>query len=230
MGRFFNYDNGIMSALSKLADCMILTLFWIVCSIPIFTIGASTTALYYSVNKSVRHNRGYAWKEFFIAFKDNFKQATIVWLILLAFYLLGAVDIYVLNVMGESISFAQILIVIILALIIVVTVWMLYVFPYMARFANSTKAVMKNSGLIAIANLFWSILLLVLFVVSLVLFISIPILSMFMPVIYMVIANRILERIFRKYMSKEDLREEEERNQEYYKELHADEEKEEETK
>lgn len=221
MGRFFNYDNGIMSALAKLADCMILAFLWAGCSIPIFTIGASTTALYYAVNKSVRHNRGYAWKEFLTAFKSNFKQSTVVWLMILALYILGAVDCYILSMMGEAISFSNILMGIIIALMILVTMWVIYLFPYMARFESERKVVMKNSALIAIANIFWTILLLVIFVVAVVLFLLLPMIGLFIPVIYMVLANLILERIFRKYMSVEDLREEAERDQVYYKELKA---------
>lgn len=224
MGRFFNYENGVMQFLNKVADCMILAIFWLVCSIPVFTIGASTTALYYSVNKSVRYNRGYAWKEYWGAFKSNFKQSTLVGLIVLVFYIITAADCYILYVMGDALKFSGVLMAMILAVMVIFTTWVLYLFPYIARFENTTKVAMKNSGIIAIANLPWSILLLVIFVIALVLFFVFPVISMFVPVIYTVIANRILEKIFRKYMSPEDLRAEEERNQEYYKELHTDEE------
>jgi len=224
MGRFFSYDNGIMQFLSKMADCMILGFFWTICSIPIFTIGASTTALYYAVNKSVRYNRGYAWKEYWSSFRANFKQSTIVWLIILVFYIVSGVDLYILSQMGKGMKLSGVLSAMITALMVMITVWMLYLFPYIARFINTTKQAMKNSAIIAIANLFWSILLLVVFVLSFVVAYIIPVLSLFIPAIYMVAANRILERIFRKYMSKEDLREEEERNQEYYRELHVDDE------
>lgn len=216
MAGLFNYDNGLMTTLGKICDCMILSILWCVCSIPIVTVGASTTALYYAVNKSVRYNRGYAYKEFFSAFKSNFKQGTIVWLVNLGLLLFGAYDCYILYQLRENISGAGIIMAVIIALYIFLIMWMTYVYPYMARFALPTKALMKNCIIISIASLGWSLLLLILFMVAVVAFIGVPMIGLFIPVIYMVIANRILERVFRKYMSEEDLEAEEERNRVFY--------------
>lgn len=216
MAGFFNYDNKLMTGLNKIMDCIIVSVLWAFCSIPIFTIGASTAALYYTVNKSIRHSRGYAYKEFFSAFKSNFKQATGVWLIILFAYMLGAADCYILYKLGDSISFSNVLLVIIVVLMIFLTMWMLYVFPYMARFAMPTKALMKNCLIIMIANIPWTFLLLLLFAVALVASMFVAVLAMFIPVLYMVVANRILEKVFRKYMSDEDVEAEEERNRVEY--------------
>lgn len=216
MAGFFNYENKLMTGLGKIYDCMIVSVLWLVCSLPIFTIGASTAALYYTVNKSIRHSRGYAYKEFWSAFKSNFKQGTVVWLFTLVVYLLGAADCYILYKLGDAISFSNVLMVIIVALVIFLTMWMLYVFPYMARFAVPTKAMMKNCFIIMIANIPWTLLLVLLFAVSLVLAYFVGVISLFMPVIYMVVANRILEKVFRKYMSDEDIEAEEERNRVEY--------------
>lgn len=216
MAGIFNYDNKLMTGLNKICDCMIVSVLWLICSLPIFTIGASTAALYYTVNKSIRHSRGYAYKEFWSAFKSNFKQGTVVWLFTLVVYLLGAADCYILYKLGDAISFSNVLMVIIVALVIFLTMWMLYVFPYMARFAVPTKAMMKNCFIIMIANIPWTLLLVLLFAVSLVLAYFVGVISLFMPVIYMVVANRILEKVFRKYMSDEDIEAEEERNRVEY--------------
>lgn len=216
MAGFFNYDNKLMTGLNKIFDCMMVSILWFVCSLPIFTIGASTTALYYTVNKSVRHSRGYAWKEYFSAFKSNFKQSTVVWLFTLLCYAIGAADCYILYQLNGSMKFANVLMAIIVALLLILTMWMLYVFPYIARFALPTKALMKNSFIIMLVNFKWNILLLLLFAVSVVGSMFLAILAMFVPVIYMVIANRIIERVFRKYMSDEDIAAEEERNRVEY--------------
>lgn len=58
LGRFFNL----------VFDLVIMHLIWIVCSLPIFTIGASTTALYYAFMKRTRRDEGYIWKNFFLFF------------------------------------------------------------------------------------------------------------------------------------------------------------------
>ncbi len=83
MGRFFDLDSPLMSTLSKLADLIILNILVVICSLPLFTIGASLTAMHYVVLKMVRNEEGYIIKSFFKSFKQNFKQATIIWLILL---------------------------------------------------------------------------------------------------------------------------------------------------
>lgn len=210
MGRFFSYDGGLMQTLSKLFDCICLAFLWIICCVPIFTVGASTTALYYAYNKAIRQKRSYAFKEFFHGFKISFKQSTVVWLIVLLLYVVTIFDIMILRGVSGSVGFAKIVLAFILAMIVFLTMWVTYVFPYMARFENHTKAVLKNSAIIMIANLPWSILLLVLFVISAGLFLMIPMFGMFAPALYVAFANLILERIFRKYMSEEDLESEKE--------------------
>ena len=67
-------DNPLMRFLSKVADVLTLNLLFLVCSIPIFTIGASTTALYYCFFKMKDNEEGYLFKKFFKSFKENFRQ------------------------------------------------------------------------------------------------------------------------------------------------------------
>ena len=80
----FNWDNIVFQILGKLVDCVWVSILWVICCIPVFTIGASTTALYYTVHKSIRGDRGYTTRTFFGAFRDNFKAATLPYLIWLA--------------------------------------------------------------------------------------------------------------------------------------------------
>ena len=97
MNQLFNYDNPIMQFISKIFDLIILNLFFLLFSIPIVTMGASLSALYYVCLKLLRGEEPYIWQNFFKAFRQNFKQATVVWvLLLLAFALLG-MDFYIIN-------------------------------------------------------------------------------------------------------------------------------------
>ena len=210
MGRFFNYDSGIMQALAKLFDCICLTMLWIFCCIPIITVGASSAAYYYAYNKAIRQKRSYAWKEFFYGFRINFKQGTLIWVIVLLLYIVTGLDCYILQQLRETMKFAEILMAVIFAVLLLMTMWVTYLFPYLARFENRTKAIMKNSAIIMVANLPWSILLLVLFVITVAVFLLLPGLGMFAPAIYVPFANMILERVFRKYMTPEDLEAEKE--------------------
>ena len=79
----FDLDNPVMRFLSRVADIMILNLLFILCSIPVFTTGASLSALYYCLFKMKEGTEGYLVRKFFHSFRENFKQATLMWLIML---------------------------------------------------------------------------------------------------------------------------------------------------
>ena len=83
MGRFFNMDNKFFVFMGKVADLCMLNLLCIACCIPVVTAGASLTALYYVTLKMVRNEEAYIFRSFFKSFKENFKQATIINVIML---------------------------------------------------------------------------------------------------------------------------------------------------
>ena len=72
----FNYDNPVWRFIGKLGDLILLNILWTICSIPIFTIGASTTAVYYVTLKLVRDEDSSTIKGFFHSFKSNFKHCS----------------------------------------------------------------------------------------------------------------------------------------------------------
>ena len=157
MNGFFNIDSPIMRLLSKVCDLMILNALCIICCLPIVTAGASVTALYTITMKMVRGEESYIFKGFFKAFKENFKQSTIIWLIMAVLGIFILVDYRATAILPENIS--NLFRVLIGALIIFYAMILSYVFPYTARFANTTKNIFKNSLLIAILNLPWTILI-----------------------------------------------------------------------
>ena len=77
----FGFGGSLVGTVEKIFDIMALGFLWILCSLPVITIGASTTALYYAIVKSVKNNDGYVTKEFFRSFKLNFIPATILWML-----------------------------------------------------------------------------------------------------------------------------------------------------
>lgn len=81
----FNPDNEFMCFINKIIDLVVLSLVWLVCCIPIITIGPACAALYYAVVKAVRRQRSYPVREFWRAFKSNFKKGIlfeVIWLLL----------------------------------------------------------------------------------------------------------------------------------------------------
>ena len=150
MRNLFNMDNPVFRALGRLADLMILNLLFIVCSLPIVTIGASLTALNYVTLKMAENEEGYIVKPFFKSFKENFRQSTCIWLILFAVGLLLGADFYIMSYASGSV--ANFFRIFLTATTIVYAMVLLYVFPIQARFYNKIRATMKNALLMSIAN------------------------------------------------------------------------------
>ncbi|MBO5460283.1 MAG: YesL family protein [Ruminococcus sp.] len=209
---FFNYDSMFLRAVSKLMDMIFLSILWVVASLPLVTIGASTTALYYTVNKVICHDRSYVWQSFRKSFKENFKQATIVWLINLGIYIVLGMDIYIMYAFYKAGEILEAYYLLLFILTAFVTIWGSYVYPYIARFIDNTKQVMGNALKLAVGNIFWSILIFICFVLTVLVIYIVPIAIIIMPAVYMLAVNKIVERIFRKIMPKEELEAELERN------------------
>ncbi|MBQ8278408.1 MAG: DUF624 domain-containing protein [Roseburia sp.] len=216
MDQIFNLDNKFFRGVSKIIDCVWLSMLWLLCCIPVFTIGAATTALYYTVNKSIKNDRGYASSEFFSSFKSNFKQSTVIWLIFMAIYALLGFDCYVMYQYGEAGMEIGKLYFVFFIFAVIITMWGFYIFPYIARFENTTKNVLKNTVYIAISNVHWTVVLTVLFIAMWVGIYLFPPVVLIMPVLYNLLKNIAIEHVFKKYMTPEDLELEEERNRNFY--------------
>lgn len=216
MGELFNLDNKFFQGLNKVIDCICLSFMWLLLCIPLVTAGAATTALYYTVNKVIRNNRSYIWKEFWHAFRLNFKQSTIVWVIVFLLYSLLAFDCYVMYQFAKQGASYGSLYIVFAVIMLFVTMWVIYLFPYLARFEIKTRLLLKNCALIAIGNIGKTVLLLILFVAAVLVCYVFPPALLLIPAVYMLLANYILEKIFLKYMSPEDIEAEKERNQEYF--------------
>ncbi|MDO4324241.1 MAG: DUF624 domain-containing protein [Lachnospiraceae bacterium] len=167
MSNIFNMDNGFFRAMGRLADLMILNLLFIVCSLPIFTIGASVTAMYYVTLKMAGNEEGYVFRSFLKSFKQNFKQATVIWLIVLFVGCILGLDMYILNHSNNSLS--TVLFVLISATSLIYTMVVIYVFPLLSRFENKTTTTLRNAFIMAIADFPRTIVMLVIVIGSIML-------------------------------------------------------------
>ncbi|MGG7059317.1 YesL family protein [Clostridium nigeriense] len=158
--KIFNLDNGIMRFFSRIFDIVILNFTFIICCIPIFTIGASLTAMYSITLKMVRNEESHIIRGFLKAFKQNFKQGTVVGMIAIIITLFITVDLRIIGIIGDDrLKVLQVL-------CYIVAIWayviFLYAFPLLARFKNTTKEVFKNSFILSVINFKWTILLILL--------------------------------------------------------------------
>jgi uncharacterized membrane protein YesL len=222
MSGLFNYDNKVFSALDKIINLFYISILWVIFSIPIFTIGASTTALYYTVHKVLRHNRGYVFSEFWHSFKANFKQATILWIIVGGIALIvGKVDIGMWLSKNPAMPFGLVWLknvfwVLFIMVLILDVALSIYIFPYLARFENTNKQIIKNVAIIACVNFPYTVVLLIMLAVSAFLIWTVLPLMIFLPALCILGMNYILEKIFRKYMTDEQCKTEDEANEEYH--------------
>ena len=202
----------IKKIFGKLGDIVAVSAWCFVCCLPVFTAGASISALYYAVNKSICNNRGYVSQEFFSSFKNNFKVTTPGWLIHVALIAVFAFDFYLVG--NWQVGWSRILFMALFVILMFAVVsWAIYFQTYVARFDDGLKLGLINSGKLALAGfaktIFLTLLLLVFLVAGLYFLPAVLVL----PGIYGVIAVKILEPAFRKIMSEEDLALENERNQ-----------------
>jgi uncharacterized membrane protein YesL len=161
--RFFSYESRFSQLLLKLCYACYLNLLWFVCSIPIFTIGAATTALYYSCLKIIREEDSHVGAMFFRSFRENFRQATVLWLILLGAGLFLAGDGYILyhlrqTAAGPAAVMWTLILAVVIAAGVVYVIVLEYVFPLLASVSNTSTAMLKNAFLIGTHYLFATIL------------------------------------------------------------------------
>ena len=162
--KFLNYESKPSQFIIKLCYSCCLNQLLAVCSLPVFTIGASTTALWYASLKIIRGQASNAGALFFRSFKHTFKQATQLWMILLAVGSLLSGDIWILlhlraNTDGTSAILWTLLLALVIAASVVFVIVLLWVFPLLASVDNTNIAMLKNSFLIGTHYLFATIMM-----------------------------------------------------------------------
>ena len=205
MGGLFSIENPVWRFVNKLLHVLLLNVLWIVCSLPLFTMGAATTAVYYVTLKMVRDEEGYTIKSFFDAFKTNFKQATAIWLILIVIGAFIGADLTV-YMRSSSISiFGMILMAAFFAVAVVYIFEHIYVFSLLARFDNTVWGTMKNAFLMSIRHLPYSILMVASNVILTAIgFLAFPPILLFGLPLMAFVNSLFLVRIFDRYQIKED--------------------------
>lgn len=179
--KIFNLDSPLMNILGKMADLMWLNILTMICCIPIVTAGASLTALHYMALKIVRNEECYITRGFFKSFKENFKQATLIWFILLAVVLVFVGDYYI--ILEMEVELHKVFKVILMAVTVLVVFAATYVFPVLAKFDNTIKQTIKNAFVMSILQFPRTIAMIVMNIAPAVLFLlfyqAIPIVFLF---------------------------------------------------
>lgn len=151
--KLFNPDNALMLTMSQITDCIFLSFFWVVGCFPVVTAGASFAALYDASLRAFRKGEKNSWQRFLQVFSDNWKAGILPTLVFLAAAaVLGWVMIQLWNAAvtgvlswgifaGGAVVGAAVL------------GGLSLLFPVLSRFENSFAGLLRNTALLALANL-----------------------------------------------------------------------------
>ena len=194
---FFSLDGAFNKYGGMVADMIILSLMWILFSIPIITIGASTTGLFYAATRRVANREGYITRDFWIGFKSNIGKATVIWLIMAMLTWLVWFNINNMDVVG-----AMRIVVFPVQVLLIAEIGLMtsYIFPITARFDMNIKQIFKSSFFMANRHLLTSISCLALLVAVTASFLVIPPLAIFLaPGVYAWLASQMVVKILKIY-------------------------------
>ena len=154
---FFSLDSKFSQIMGRVFDLMMLNIIFLIMCIPIVTIGANFTAMYYVTLKMIKNEETYIFRTYWKSFRENFKQATAIWLIMLAILIVLILDLLLVMNMSGAITYLRF---VFLVLIFFEAMVLSYIFPVLSRFDNTVKNTIKNSMLMAIRHLPWTIMIL----------------------------------------------------------------------
>jgi uncharacterized membrane protein YesL len=202
MGNFFNTDSPIFSILSKVSDMLFISITFIFLCIPIVTIGPASTALYYTIVKVIRRERGYIFREFFKSFKMNFKRGAIVGIIFTLIFFVLTFDLlyaYGLTVDPNS-SKGSLLLGVFGGVTFLVASLSIYIFPILSRFDMTVRQLIKAAAYMSMRHIPFTIIMLLVNALSLVLiYFFIPFIFI-APATIVLVNSFLMERVLKKYM------------------------------
>ena len=158
-------DSLVARGINKFVQMIYVGLLWFLCSLPVLTIGASTTALYEVLLKMQKNEEGAVGASFFRGFRANLKCSLPVWLPVLLAELVFGFNLFYYAVLGGGQFLVQSIVFGIL-FVLALTVFG-YVFPVMAKFENTTRGTFRMVFLLAIRNPGWTVVIAVLQVLTL---------------------------------------------------------------
>ena len=204
--KLFSYDNPILSVLRRLVDYFAVGLLWVAASVPVITGGAALTAALQTIKTSIRKDEGKIWRTFWRQFRAEFKQATILWLLMLALSGILFLNFCIIRdndmpLVFEIVGYAACL---------MAFLWMQLWFGYLSSFEDNTKTLLHNTFRIAISSPGWTVLSGVLsFVAVIVAYISLFTISLLLfviPACYLFVYCVLMNKIFSPYLSPEKKR------------------------
>lgn len=203
MGNLFNLENGFFSFMGKVWDMILISIMWVLCCLPIVTIGPATAAMYYAIVKVIRRERGYITREFFHSFKDNLRVGVLSNLLfIVAAYILYVDFMYTKSIRAQGASYGDMMLAGFIAIATIIVFVLIFSYPVLSRFTLNVKGLMKTSFIIAMKHFPTTFLLAVIIAVfGFACYLIYPLIFI-APALCCLVCSLFIERIFKKYMPK----------------------------
>jgi uncharacterized membrane protein YesL len=172
MGKLFDQNHPLMRGLTDLGNVLLLSVCWVLFSIPVLTIGPATDALYYGTQKVVNGENIRVFRCFLKSFRENLKQGILLTIIFGAAAALIYYDFLFSYIVEESLG--KILRIAFIVLAVIWVAMVSYTFPLQAQFQNSLKNTLKNAMLLSLVHLGKTVQLVVLHLIPIAVCLMIP--------------------------------------------------------
>lgn len=206
MREVFNSDSMLMKTLSKIFDIGYLSIVFILFCIPVVTMGAALTALYYTTVKVIRRERGYVFQEFWRSFRLNFISATKMWIVELVIIVVMLFNIT--SVLEGTNEFSGFMLGAYIVMSLVIYGVSCYAYPVLSRFEMKNMAIIRMSLYLAAKYIYFTIPLIIISgvaIISLYFLIPVmPIVPILMPGLASLVYSYIMEIVLKKFTKNRD--------------------------
>ena len=207
--KFLRIDSPIYTLLTRIVNIVLLNVLWVLCSIPIVTMGAATAALYYTMLKINRDEDTLITEMFFRAFRQNLKQGSGLTILFVVSGVLLYADYNIYKSMEGTMSSIALA-----GLVLLVVVWGMifsYAFPLLAQFDNTMIQTLKNAFFLSVINFKKTIIIFVMNAIPFVIFLKFPYaFVMYLPIFLTIgfsfiayINSKLFIKVFRGYIGEE---------------------------
>ena len=204
MKGIFDIDNPVMTWIIKIFDCICVSILWLLFSLPVITMGASSAALYTTVYKYLRKEEGHLWKTFWTAFREDLRRSTVVWLAALAVMGVLTADVLVFRTMAINGSPLGKIYWVVLVLCCIAVTWTAYLSAYAARFSGSAKDVLRFASLLLVLHPVKALCVFLPLLCGVMLALAVPGLMAIVPAVVCWLDSITLEKVFLLHMRPED--------------------------
>jgi len=206
----FSYDSKLSTWIRKGSEYLLINLLLLIGCLPVLTTGTAFSAAYTTLLENQMRGRGYLIQTFWCAFKQNLKPGTLIGSLYFMLMALFAVDSAYFNQRVQAGQPDGLLYILFAVLLLLLALLFLYTFAYLARFKDTVLTTIRNAAVVMLSHPWQNIQLLLLFLIVAVGIYLKPLLILILPILYLRMAVEILEKIFARYLCKDDWEREQE--------------------